>query len=97
MDATRWARLAADLQAAGYDVRVDATPFPGGVSRSVCMRMAKGLVTIDDTWWSKNPDVWTGYQVTAEGLDSIVIGRPARSKKRSETVAAFRTAITKVA
>lgn len=94
MDAMRWARLAGDLQDAGFDVRVDAAPFPGGVSRSICYRVkGKGLITIDDAWWGKNITKWIGYQVTAEGLDSIVIGRPGRpSTKRSETVAAFRLA-----
>jgi len=94
----RWARLADDLKTAGFDVRVDAQTYPGGVSRSiVCLVKGKGLVSIDDVWWSKNADVWLGYQVTAEGADSIIIGRPSRPmKNRRETVAMFRLALANV-
>ena len=94
----RWARLAADLKAAGFDVRVDENRYQGGVSRSVTYPVkGKGLVCVTDAMWSKNLDVWLGYQVTAEGADSIIIGRPGRpSKKRSETVAMFRLALANV-
>jgi hypothetical protein len=106
MDATRWDRLAADLRAAGFDVRVDARPYTEsvrgrarhGTSYSITYRVrGKGLVSIHDGRWSKNPDVWTGYQVSAEDADSITIGRPRFGlKKRSETVATFRLALANV-
>lgn len=92
MSEGRWDRLAADLKTAGFDVKVDTLPYPGGISRSITVIIpGKGLVAITDAWWRKNLDVWIGWQVTAENTGSIIIGRPSRtSKKRSETVAAFR-------
>jgi hypothetical protein len=96
MDATRWARLADDLRAAGFSVRVDALTYPGGVSRSITYLVdGRGLVTISDVY--SRADRWLGRQVTAEGADSIIIGRPSRpSTRRSETVAAFRLALASV-
>lgn len=97
MSKERWGRLAADLQAAGYDVKVDALGYPGGVSRSITFPVpGYGLVEVHDRWWSKNASVWTGWEVHAESRDSIVVrGSVSRwTKKRSEVVAAFGAALT---
>jgi hypothetical protein len=100
----RWGRLAADLRAAGFEVRLDEKPYSEiyrgrarhGVTISVTYRVpGKGLVVAHDIWWNKNPDVWVGWEVYAEGTDSIVVGGPSRwSKKRSEVVTAFRSAVS---
>jgi hypothetical protein len=101
----RWDRLAADLTAAGLDATIDAKPYQeiylgrvrSGVTRSITFQLpGKGLVTVSDAWWSKNPEIWLGWEVTAEDTGSIVQGRPAHSKKRGETVAAVRTAIARL-
>jgi hypothetical protein len=93
----RWSRLAADLAAAGIDARVDARIFTetvngrprAGTSYSVTLRHPRGgTVEISDAWWAKNPDKWTGWEVTRTGADDIVVGRPVRSKNRGEVVAA---------
>ena len=93
----RWDRLAADLKAAGFDGKVDETTCPGGITRRIHFQVkGAGLVVIHDTWWRKNRDVWTGWQVWAEGTDSIVVREFRASKKRSETVTAFRAALAAI-
>lgn len=93
-DRARWDRLVVDLTLAGIAASVDERPYPGGTSRSITLRHPRGgIVHIGDSWWRKNPDVWTGWQVTREGADSIVRGWSRGMKKRSETVAAVRDAL----
>lgn len=87
--AVRWGRLVANLAAAGVAAEVSEQPYPGGVSRSILLRRGDLLIEVNDTWWPKNPDVWTGYEVHTEGRrDSIVRSTWPRTKKRSEVVAA---------
>lgn len=101
---TRWDRLERDLKAAGFEVTVfaqryqDNTRTGGGVSRSITYRVpGKGTVEVGDQWWSKNLDVWIGWEVSAVDPDGILLtGRPRASKKRSETVAAFQAALAKL-
>lgn len=105
MAETRWDKLAKDLAECGFEVRVDEQPYTEsrnarivhGVSRSITYRVkGKGLVTIDDAY-HRYTESWVGYRVTAEGLDSIIIGTPSRAtKSRSETVAMFRLALANV-
>lgn len=98
----RWARLAADLADGGVIVRVDERPFTEavrgrvqhGVSRSITLRHPDGgTVEVRDRWWSKNTDVWLGWEVTRLDAEGVVRGRPVWSKKRSETVAAVVAAL----
>jgi hypothetical protein len=99
MSEGRWEKLAQDLRDAGFDVRIDAHPYSEsyrgrvvhGISRSISFRVpGRGMVTVHDKQWNKNPDVWVGYEVCAENRDGIIIGRASRwTKKRSEAVAAF--------
>ena len=106
MSSARWERLAEDLRAAGFDVRLDAKAYQqtyrgrpeSGVSYSVFFKIpGKGAVGICDKWWTKNPGKWVGWEVWAEGTDSITIGRPSRwTKKYSEAVEAFRAAVKTV-
>lgn len=104
MAETRWDRLAADLKAAGFEITVDARayqgdrPGKGGITRSITLLVpGKGLVQISDAWWRKNPEIWIGWEVSASNADDIVItGRPKLSKKRSETVAAFKAALARL-
>lgn len=98
MSSERWERLAADLRAAGVepgriDERVYSETVRGrarsGISRSIAVRRADGcLIEIHDSWWVKNPDVWTGWTVTRSGQDGIVADRKWSLKQRSEVVAA---------
>lgn len=97
MSAARWDRLAAALHAGGVDADVEASPYPGGITRSITLlQPGRGLVHIRDSWWRKNPDIWVGYTVTAEDADGIVIRQWPATKKRSETVGACRAAIERV-
>lgn len=62
-----------------------------GVSRSITVALDDGrTVDIDDTWWRKNPDVWTGWQVHLIDADSLIARTWPRTKKRGEVVAAVR-------
>lgn len=90
----RWDRLASEIQAAGVPVVVSSAAYPGGLTYYVSIRPeCGGLIEVRDQWWRKNPDVWIGYQVHAEGPDSIVRTASPITKKRSEVVAAVRAAV----
>lgn len=94
MAETRWDRLARDLNEAGVAATVDERRYPGGISKSITLQAEATLVIVHDTWWRKNPDVWTGWEVHVEGrADSIVKRTWPRSKKRGETVAAVQEAL----
>jgi len=94
MSEVRWARLAESLAAVGVAARVDVTPYPGGVNRSVTLKAGNSLIEVSDAWWRKNPDIWIGWQVHIEGRqDSIVKRTWPVTKKRSEVVAAVREAL----
>lgn len=106
MTSPRWDKLAADLTAAGFTAKVDERPYSeidrgrvrSGVSRSITVSVpGKGLVTVSDSWWHKNPEIWLGWEITAEDAESIVQGRPVHSKKRGEVVTAVRTAFARLA
>ncbi len=101
MSAARWERLRLSLEAAGIVAKVDGRSFSDmlwgrvrhGVSRSITIRANGGrLVQIHDQWWSKNPEVWTGWVVDHSGADGILIASRS-SKKRSEVVAAIVSAL----
>lgn len=102
MSEARWERLAADLAAAGLDVRVDVRTGMEAVygrvrsytSRSARLVLADGRhVTIGDRWWRKNPDVWIGWAVELEDAEGIGLRSWPVSKKRSEVVAAVLEAV----
>jgi hypothetical protein len=105
-DSGRWDRLAADLTAAGTPAEVDEQPYfesvrgrgHSGIARSITVQVpGKGSVTITDKWWAKNTEIWLGWTVYAEGLDSIIVGRPSwGSKKRGETVTAVKAALARL-
>lgn len=93
--ADRWQRLADQVQTdAGIPVKVDAYSYPGGTSYSITHRLPGGdTVEVHDKWWSKNGDVWIGYQVHVQGgRDSLVKRTWPVTKKRSEVTAAIRQA-----
>jgi len=98
----RWARLRDSLTASGIETKVDERAYSEavrgrvqhGVSRSITLRLGGGaLVEVNDTWWRKNPDVWTGWSVTLSGTDSIVRTRRSGMKRRSEVVVAVTAAL----
>lgn len=102
MSAERWDRLVTALAASGIETSINARPYSEavrgrvrhGVSRSVTIRLGGGaLVEINDTWWRKNPDVWTGWSVTLSGTDSIVRTSRRGLKSRAEVVAAVAEAL----
>lgn len=100
----RWDRLAADLAAAGIDARLDRRRYVqaersrivNGVSSSIFIRHPQGgSVEIDDKHGRGGK--WYGWTVTRTGADSITIGRPTwGTTKRSEVVAAVRTALREI-
>lgn len=89
-NAERWEQVRADLAATGRPqfegLQVQPRSYPGGVSRSIIFRDGGRLVTIRDTVWSKNHDVWTGYQVSIENRDDIEIARSPKVKTRRDLV-----------
>lgn len=87
MTEDRWDRLVQSLAAAGVEARLDQRPYRGGITKSISIRLADGLVEIHDKWWRKNDTVWIGWQVHAEGRDSIVRRTWSLTKKRGEVVA----------
>jgi hypothetical protein len=91
----RWDRLARTLDEGGVnDVRLDRSYGINGKSVSITLLTETAMVTIRDTWWRKNPDLWTGWQVTVEGrVDSLVKREYPRTKKRSEVLAAVQDAL----
>ena len=76
----RWERLADTLTEAGISAQVDHF----GESRKILIRVGSTLVIVHDTWWRKNLDVWTGWEVYTEGPDSIVQRTYPKTKKRGE-------------
>lgn len=94
MSERRWGRLAASLEAAGIPTSVRARPYPGGVTREIFFRRPDGsTVEVSDQWWRKNLDVWIGYEVHVADRAGTVIRSWRPTKKRSEVVAAVRSAL----
>jgi len=92
---SRWDILASALTTAGIKVKVDERPYSEsvcgrvthGVTRSITFRRADGqLVEINDTWWSKNTDHWTGYSVTVSDDYDIVRSQVRGIRRRSKVV-----------
>lgn len=91
----RWERLAAQISEAALPVAVSSRTYPGGVTYFIGRTLDDGRrVEVHDAWWRKNPNVWIGYDVHIEGIDSIVTRAWPRTKKRSEVVAAVREAVS---
>lgn len=103
---SRWDTLASALTAAGIEVKVDARPYSEsvrgrvkhGVTRSITFRRADGwLVEINDTWWSKNADRWTGYSVTISDDHDILRSQWRAIRRRSDVVKSVLRALVVVA
>ncbi|MUN41452.1 hypothetical protein [Actinomadura litoris] len=77
----RWDRLAATLAEAGIATEVDRRTWHGETVCRITMRVDGGLITIGDTWRRGR---WTGWQVTAEDTDDIVVREFPKTKKRAE-------------
>lgn len=99
MSAARWQRLCEALEADGVPAQVATMPYSQerrgrvhhGVSRSVTLHLGAGWVlSVVDTWWSKNPDTWLGWVVELSGPDSITRGQTRTMKRVAEVVAAVR-------
>lgn len=77
----RWERLVNTLAEAGIAAEVDRSVWCGELVCNITMRVGDGLVTIRDTAWR---DHWTGWQVCAEDVDSIVVREFPKTKNRGE-------------
>jgi len=98
-----WGRLAEDLKAAGFDVQVSTNPHgqvlhggPNTYKIAFQVRDAAGqilgCVDVSDKYGRGGK--WYGWTVTAEGADSITIGRPTWAvQSRPEIVTSFRIAV----
>lgn len=75
----RWERLAASL---GDVASVKVDRF--GECHRINIRAGSTRIVVADTWWRKNLDVWTGWEVYVEDADSIVRRTYPRTKKRGE-------------
>jgi hypothetical protein len=85
-EAARWQGVADMLSAAGVQIWSAGAP--------IHIRAAGGhLVTVRDTWWRKNHDIWTGYQVELSNAADITVRLWPRTKKRSEVLDAVLEAI----
>lgn len=104
--AAGWARLAEDLKAAGFDVKVNAKPYADerygrierGVTRSIAYQVrdevGKCLGCVDVNDKHGRGGKWYGWTVTAVGADDLIIGRPSYAvTQRATTVACFRAAV----
>lgn len=106
MDQDRWDRLAQALKDAGFEGRLDRKPYTeqyrgrvrSGLSCSITITVpGKGLITVSDKYYAKNLDVWLGWTVCAEGLDSITRGRDSYAiKNRSSVVNDVRAAVKRL-
>lgn len=67
---------------ADMDVKVDNFHE----SRKIQIRTGDSMVIVADTWWTKNLDVWTGWQVYVENADGIVTRDFPKTKKRAQVV-----------
>jgi hypothetical protein len=85
----RWGRLVASLAADGITAKADRQ----SESYSISIRTGDVWVEIHDKWWSKNTDVWIGWQVHTETADSIVRNVWPLTKKRGQVVADVREAV----
>lgn len=94
MTASRWERLRLDLAAVGIEAKVSERQYAEevlgrvkhGVSRSIVLRRDDGVVEVSDTWWPKNPDMWTGWLVTQGDREGITLRRSGRMKHRQAVV-----------
>jgi hypothetical protein len=93
---TRWERLAARLTVAGIDAKLSQRSGPGAYFISIPAGDVN--VEVHDKWWSKNPDVWIGWQVHTDNVRTMLSSRgSALTKKQSEVVAAVREELAKAA
>jgi hypothetical protein len=98
-----WGRLAEELKAAGFNVKVSTNPRgqvlsggPDTYSIAYQVRDAAGeflgCVDVRDKYGRMGK--WYGWTVTTEGADSITIGRPTWAvTKRPEIVSHFAAAV----
>jgi hypothetical protein len=86
----RWERLADTLTEAGIPAKVDAF----GESRKIFVRGGSVLVVVHDTWWRKNLDVWTGWEVYTEDAEGITLQTYPRTKKRGDVLRNVQSAIS---
>ena len=104
MSAARWDRLVQDLAAAGVNAKVTSKAYcedrrgrvHNGVSRSIVIRIDACVVEIGDRWWSKNPDIWVGWEVSLIDAADIVIARERWTKTRSDVVASVDRLVTQI-
>lgn len=54
-----------------------------------------GLIEINDTWWRKNDNVWTGWQVTVSNHEDIVTRQYPSAKARGPIADQVREALEK--
>lgn len=94
MTAERWARLTADLAAAGVEVTVTEKPYSQlnygrvehGVTRQIIIGLADGgLLTVRDKYGRGGK--WYGWQVDRDDKDGYVAAQSRTSTRRSVTVA----------
>lgn len=92
---SRWERLAATLaERGGVETTVDPKSYPGGTSYSIIIRTADGgIIEVADTWWRKNPDIWTGWQVYVSNRDSIITRTYPKTKARGPVADQVREAL----
>lgn len=101
--AERWDRLVVTLaERAGVpDAEVSAKHYDddsgGGTSRSIILFTTDGVIEIADTWWRKNPNIWTGWQVTVSGRDDIITRQYPKVKARGPVADQVREALATVA
>jgi hypothetical protein len=102
-----WGRLAEDIRTAGFDVKVSTNPRgqvlsdgPDTYSISFQVRGEAGefLGCVDVSDKHGRMGKWYGWTVTAEGPDSITIGRPTYAVTgRPEIVAHFAAVVATLA
>ena len=91
----RWELLRESLVTLGVDVTIAARSSVNGSSHSIAVRPANAaaVVHVGDRWWSKNPEVWIGWEVFIQ-LDSTGLGRTwPISKSRLEVAKTFKLAL----
>jgi hypothetical protein len=83
----RWDRLTESLAAAGVETTVNRRSSINGTSESITIRRGDVNVCVHDKWWSKNRDVWVGWQVHDENVrTSLTLSVGGLTKKRSEVI-----------
>jgi hypothetical protein len=88
---TRWDRLHDALDAAGITHRFIERPYPGGVSRSIDVRLENGeWICVNDKFWR---DSWAGWNVSRQDRDGFATDILRKTKRIGEVVAAVRSAM----